>query len=394
MDMRVNYVSLILLVIFILPVIRGIVYKYDVRYSKSEIRGVEGSIAFLLTLIISNQIIKNYMINSGSLLYKYFSKEMFTFISQKVYIIYFIILPILFYIIQKIILFIFNLINKVTFYPFMNLINKITINKNNGIKALTGVLFQLPRAISNIIITVFILNLITQINLPYNLNEEIQDSKVYLSITERVVRPAIKSNLAKALPGIIDNSFKVQIKDGGTVTPWEDIKSLKDITFNNKQIVYYNGVTLDEAIKSDENIDYTAVSLTEDLDSDRSKARTLYTYVGSNIQYDDAKAGRILNNDFSTGSGAIEAFRSKKGICFDYASLYVAMCIASDLKVRMVTGEGYNGVAWISHAWNEVYLEDEDRWIQVDTTFYKGGNYFNSDRFNLDHRNEQIIGEW
>ncbi|WP_426349517.1 transglutaminase-like domain-containing protein [Alloiococcus sp. CFN-8] len=276
----------------------------------------------------------------------------------------------------------------------MNFINRITINKSNGIKAFVGALFQLPRAISNIIIAVFILNLITQINLPYNLNEEIQDSKVYVAITERVVRPATNSSLAQALPDIIDDSFKIQIRDGSTVTPWEDIKSLKDITFNNKQIVYYNGVTLEEAIKSDENIDYTAVSLTEGLDSDRSKARTLYTYVGSNIQYDDAKAERILSNDFSTGSGAIEAFRSKKGICFDYASLYVAMCIAAGLEVRMITGEGYNGVAWISHAWNEVYLEDEDRWIQVDTTFYKGANYFNSDRFNLDHRNEQVIGQW
>ena len=392
--MRFNYVSIILLAIFILPVISGVIYKYDVRYSKSEIRGVEGSIAFLLALIISNHIIKKYILSSGSLLYNYLSKDIFTLISQKFYIIYFVILPILFFIFQRIIMFIFNLINNITFYPIMNFINRITINKSKGIKALVGALFQLPRAISNIIIAVFILNLITQINLPYNLNEEIQDSKVYVAITERVVRPATNSSLAQALPDIIDDSFKIQIKDGSTVTPWEDIKSLKDITFNNKQIVYYNGVTLDEAIKSDENIDYTAVSLTEGLDSDRSKARTLYTYVGSNIQYDDAKAERILSNDFSTGSGAIEAFRNKKGICFDYASLYVAMCTAAGLEVRMITGEGYNGVAWISHAWNEVYLEDEDRWIQVDTTFYKGGNYFNSDRFNLDHRNEQVIGQW
>ena len=392
--MRVNYISVLLLVIFTLPVIRGIIYKYDVRYSKREIRGVEGSIAFLFALIISNNIIKNYILDGKSFLYNYFSEELFTFISQKFYIIYFIVLPLLFFFAQRIIIFIFNLINNVTFYPFMNFINKITINKSNRIKSLVGVLFQLPRAISNIIIAVFILNLITQINLPYNLNEEIQGSKVYVSITESVVKPATNSTFAKALPRIIDKSFKIQIKDGNSVTTWEDIKSLKDITLNNKQIVYYNGVTLEEAIKSDENVGYTAVSLTEGLDSDRSKARTLYTYVGSNIEYDDEKAERILNNDFSIGSGAIEAFRSKKGICFDYASLYVAMCIESDLKVRMVTGEGYNGVAWISHAWNEVYLEDEDKWIQVDTTFYKGGNYFNSDRFNLDHRNGQIIGQW
>ncbi len=109
--MRVNYVSVILLLIFIFPIIRGIIYKYDVQYTKSEIRGVEASIAFLLSLIISNYVIKNYILGSNSFLYGYFSEELFIFISQNFYIIYFIILPLLFFCIQRIIIFIFSLIN-------------------------------------------------------------------------------------------------------------------------------------------------------------------------------------------------------------------------------------------------------------------------------------------
>jgi hypothetical protein len=41
-----------------------------------------------------------------------------------------------------------------------------------------------------------------------------------------------------------------------------------------------------------------------------------------------------------------------------------------------------------------VYIPEEGKWINVDTTFSKGGNYFNTRMFDLDHRNAKIIGEW
>jgi transglutaminase-like putative cysteine protease len=72
----------------------------------------------------------------------------------------------------------------------------------------------------------------------------------------------------------------------------------------------------------------------------------------------------------------------------------VAMARANGLKVRIITGEGFNGVSWVSHAWNEVFIPEENKWIKVDPTFYKGGNYFNSKRFDLDHRDAKIAGEW
>ncbi|NFF68539.1 transglutaminase-like domain-containing protein, partial [Clostridium sporogenes] len=73
---------------------------------------------------------------------------------------------------------------------------------------------------------------------------------------------------------------------------------------------------------------------------------------------------------------------------------FIAMCRANDIKVRLITGEGFNGVSWVSHAWNQVYIPEEGRWINVDTTFYKGGNYFDTKRFDIDHRKSQIAGEW
>ena len=103
---------------------------------------------------------------------------------------------------------------------------------------------------------------------------------------------------------------------------------------------------------------------------------------------------KALNEEELDGSGSITAWHSGKGICFDYACLYVSMARAAGLKVRLVTGEAFDGNSYGSHAWNQVYLSDERRWINVDTTFYISGDYFDSNLFEEDHIEEEIAGEW
>lgn len=159
-------------------------------------------------------------------------------------------------------------------------------------------------------------------------------------------------------------------------------------------IIYYNGITLEQGIESTEKIDNKAVDLVKNIKTDREKAKRLYAWVGSNIEYDFDKASKALSNDNIGNSGAIEAFSSKKGICFDYACLYVAMARKVGLKVRIITGQGFNGIEYGPHAWNEVYLEDEERWINVDPTFYFSGDYFDNKDFDKDHIKEDIAGEW
>lgn len=159
-------------------------------------------------------------------------------------------------------------------------------------------------------------------------------------------------------------------------------------------IIYYNGVTLEEGIKSTEEIDSMAITLTENADNDMDKARILYSWVGSNLQYDYDRAEKALNNEKLENSGAISAFNTRSGICFDYSCLYVAMARAADLKVRLLTGSAYDGTQYGPHAWNEVYINEIEEWIPVDTTFYLAGNYFNNDDFYEDHIIDSIAGEW
>lgn len=165
---------------------------------------------------------------------------------------------------------------------------------------------------------------------------------------------------------------------------------------SSKEIIIYNGVTIDQGIKSNENIDNKAIELTKSANSDRERAKILYTWIGSNIKYDDAKAEEVLGGSDIQNmpeSGAISAFSSRSGICFDKACLYVAMSRAIDLKVRLIGGQAFDGEKYVGHAWNQVYLNDENVWINVDSTFYNAGNYFDSNLFN-NHNVEEIAGEW
>lgn len=188
------------------------------------------------------------------------------------------------------------------------------------------------------------------------------------------------------------NSIERIIKNNKPVLSYEEFK---DYLPNNANIIiYYNGVTLDEGIKSSEDIDKKALEITKGISHDKEKAKKIYAWVGSNISYDYDKAEKALSSDGISNSGAIEAFTTRKGICFDYACLYIAMLRANDISVRLITGDAFDGTNFGPHAWNEVYLEDEDRWIKVDPTFYMAGDYFDNSGFDKDHVNSEIAGEW
>lgn len=167
----------------------------------------------------------------------------------------------------------------------------------------------------------------------------------------------------------------------------------------SREIIIYNGTTIEEGIVSNESIRQEALSITEGMTDSREKAKALYEWVGKNIKYDDDKAASVMSNDASEKekdnikSGAIVAYNKKSGICFDKACLYAAMCRENNLKVRVISGEAYDGKEYIGHAWNQVYIPEEDEWINVDTTFYTAGNYFDSSLFN-EHKVDRIAGEW
>jgi transglutaminase-like putative cysteine protease len=141
---------------------------------------------------------------------------------------------------------------------------------------------------------------------------------------------------------------------------------------------------------ADKQVIEKAVEITKNLTSDREKAKEIYNWVSKNIDYDYEKYNKHLNNDYNNEYGALLALDTKKGVCYDYAALVAALGRASGMQTKVVKGTGkVNGTSGY-HAWNEIYIADESKWIKLDATFaaVADENYFDRADFDKSHIEE------
>lgn len=144
----------------------------------------------------------------------------------------------------------------------------------------------------------------------------------------------------------------------------------------------------DKHIEStDKTVAAKAAEITKGLNSDIEKARAIYEWVTQNIRYDYEKYKRHLNGSYDNEYGALLALTSKKGVCYDYAALIAALGRASGIQTKVVYGTGkVNGTSGY-HAWNEMYIDGQGKWIKLDATFasMSGENFFDSEKFDETH---------
>lgn len=390
---KINPITLILILVFLYPLLKGFLFKFSSNNLKAGIDEINRNISFIIALVLGvyygRKIFLQHEIGIYNQIYKAIPDTIIQYIENNNFIIYAVAIPLLVLIFYKVIKLICDLVSFATLHPILDSLEKFLSSKSNFFKRIAGMIVQLPKAVCYVLIVTFVFNIASMFGASSKLNEHLEGSKAYNEICKEIVIPITNSKIAKQLPGVINNSFKIVIKesDGKETAQGKNINK-------GRTIVYYNGVTLDQGIKSDTQIDRTAREITAKETTTKGKAKIIYNWIGNNVSYDHDKANKVLNNNFNVQSGAVPTFNTGKGICFDYSCLYVAMAKANNIKVRLITGEGFNGVSWVSHAWNQVYIPEEGKWINVDTTFYKGGNYFNSKRFEIDHRGAQIAGEW
>lgn len=141
-------------------------------------------------------------------------------------------------------------------------------------------------------------------------------------------------------------------------------------------------------VESDnENIIALAQELTKDAETDIEKAENIYKWVVNNVKYDYDKYIKQINKNFDNEYGAINTLETKKGVCYDYSALVAALGRASGLQVKMIKGNFVGTYSSELHAWNEIYISEEDRWINVDSTFGSTlrVSYFDRGNFYKDH---------
>lgn len=122
-----------------------------------------------------------------------------------------------------------------------------------------------------------------------------------------------------------------------------------------------------------------AKKLCEDLETDVEMIDAIYAYVIDNYSYDYAKAKQAIAGNLAGYTPDLdEIYRTKKGICYDYASMLAAMLRSVGIPAKLVMG--YVAPDGIYHAWNEVFIEGEgwvvkqvhfsgEEWKLMDPTF-------------------------
>lgn len=136
-----------------------------------------------------------------------------------------------------------------------------------------------------------------------------------------------------------------------------------DLVFNTSKI---NSVFLNSIQNINWNLEMDSIKkakeLTKGLESDLEKINVIYNYIVNNIEYDYKKIDQIDNKYIPNIE---DTLHNKKGICYDYSSLFAAMLRSLDIPTKLV--KGYKNDIDVYHAWNEVYIDD--KWVIIDTTY-------------------------
>ncbi|HJV46223.1 MAG TPA: transglutaminase domain-containing protein [Bacillota bacterium] len=249
------------------------------------------------------------------------------------------------------------------------------------INRILSVFLQLPRSVLHTILFA----LVVHFGVPYlqipELSKMVSESSFYHFVDNTAISPLMESSLVKQLPVLnkkADNWIKELSKEAANNGP----KSIRGYA------------TWQTRFESTPEIDAKAKEIVAGANSDRKKAQKLYQWIGSHIAYDFPKARMIENGEVQTLSfGTVPTYSSRKGVCSDYSSLMVAMGRAVNLKVKQEFGTAYlpDGSTG-PHAWNLVYLADENKWIPCDPTWQQAGNFFDNKDFYRTHKADKQEG--
>lgn len=116
-----------------------------------------------------------------------------------------------------------------------------------------------------------------------------------------------------------------------------------------------------------DSVSRKAAELTAGKHTTEAKAMAIYSYIVKNFSYDydlyyAVLSGRVTR--YTPDPNSI--LQSKKGICYDIASLYAAMCRSAGIPAKLVKGNSRPAGGY--HAWSSVYDTETGTWISMDLT--------------------------
>ncbi|MCM1523559.1 MAG: transglutaminase domain-containing protein [Ruminococcus sp.] len=140
--------------------------------------------------------------------------------------------------------------------------------------------------------------------------------------------------------------------------------------------------------KTSDKCVYKAAELCAGKTGDTDKIAAMFSYVTDNISYDKQLAASVKSGYIPSPDATLE---KGTGICFDYASLFAAMCRSQSIPAKLVMGYVKGN---IYHAWNEVYTQ-ETGWVTVDLFLgSKGWNLLDPTFYATAGNDKQEVAEY
>lgn len=162
-----------------------------------------------------------------------------------------------------------------------------------------------------------------------------------------------------------NGTYKVSVLENTSGNKYKVLTSANvELNLSNANAVYLSSVQNVKWSSSDKAI-VKANQLTQGLTTDEAKVKAIYNYIVANVKYDNTLAATVTSDYIPNNDNTL---LSKKGICYDYASLFAAMLRSQGIPAKLVMGN----TSYVStyHAWNEVLLNG--KWVTIDTTVDAG----------------------
>lgn len=162
-----------------------------------------------------------------------------------------------------------------------------------------------------------------------------------------------------------NGSYKVSVLENTTGNKYKVISSeTVDVNMSNANAVYLSSVQNVKWSPSDRAV-LKAEQLTQGLTTDADKVKAIYNYIVANVKYDYTLAANVSTDYIPSNDNTL---LTKKGICYDYASLFATMLRSEGIPTKLVMGKTSYVATY--HAWNEVLLNG--KWVTIDTTVDAG----------------------
>ncbi|WP_150271918.1 transglutaminase-like domain-containing protein [Paenibacillus tepidiphilus] len=162
-----------------------------------------------------------------------------------------------------------------------------------------------------------------------------------------------------------NGSYKVSVLENTTGNKYKVVTSETiDLSLSNTNAVYLSSVQNVSWNSSDKAV-LKADQLTTGLTTDEAKVKAIYNYIVTNIKYDYTLAANVAGDYIPNNNSTLA---TKKGICYDYASLFATMLRSEGIPTKLVMGN--TSYVDTYHAWNEVLLNG--KWVTIDTTVDAG----------------------